>query len=242
MYRFVFVVAACSSALFAQNDFVRSVSLKEVAPNILSDQKKIWTYPLHAFNRTNLLPTVAFLGTTAALFTADPAEGKYFHNTTSFKTFNTVFSGTNSTLMILIPPVSLYTVGLIKKDSKLQRTALLSGEAVADSEILATVLKAAGGRARPTTFSSSGNYWDSWTEGRIINGGFPSGHAIAAFSVATVVARQYGRSHRWLPYVTYGAATLICFSRVSLASHFSADVFAGAALGYYISRFAVLRN
>jgi membrane-associated phospholipid phosphatase len=242
MYRLIVVAAWTSSLLLAQGDFVRPVSWKELAPNILSDQKQIWTYPARAFKRKNIIPTLAFLGTTAALLAADPGEGKYFHNTNSFHGFNQAFSSTNTSLIILAAPVSIYATGLIRKDSKLQQTALLSGEAVADSEILTTVFKAVDRRVRPSGFTSQGNYWDSWFEGSRTNGSFPSGHAIAAFSVATVISRQYGAKHRWIPYVAYGTATLIGFSRLSLGAHFTADVFAGAALGYSISRFAVLRN
>ena len=167
------------------------------------------------------MPTVAFLATTAALLTADPGEGKYFRNTTSFHGFNQTFSSTNSSLLIAAVPISMYTAGFIKHDNKLRKTALLAGEAVADSEILTTVMKAVDRRT---------------------NGSFPSGHTIAAFSVATIISRQYGSNHRWLPYFAYGVATLIGFSRLSLGDHFTADVFAGAALGYAISRFAVLHN
>jgi membrane-associated phospholipid phosphatase len=242
MQRAVLMAIGFSSLLLAQDDFGRPVSWKELAPNIANDQKRIWTYPARAFKRQNILPTVAFLATTAALLTADPTEGKYFHNTSNFHGFNQTFSSTNTSLLILAAPVSIYAAGLIKHDSKLQKTALLAGEAVADSEILATVLKAVDRRARPASFANQGNYWDSWTDGSSTNGSFPSGHTIAAFSVATVISRQYGRSHRWLPYVAYGTATLIGFSRLSLGAHFTTDVFAGAALGYAISRFAVLQN
>jgi membrane-associated phospholipid phosphatase len=72
-------------------------------------------------------------------------------------------------------------------------------------------------------------------------GGFSSGHTIAAFSIATVVARRY-RTRRWVPYFFYGLATLVGFSRLSLSAHFLSDVFVGGALGYSISRFAVLRQ
>ena len=72
-------------------------------------------------------------------------------------------------------------------------------------------------------------------------GSFPSGHTIAAFSVATVISRRYG-NHRWVPYVAYGMATLVGFSRLSLSSHYLSDVFMGGALGYSISRFSVLRQ
>lgn len=242
MSRFLWLAAFCSLVLHAQTDYVRPVSWKGLAPNILSDQKQIWTYPARAFKRKNIIPTVAFLGATAALIAADPGEGKYFHNTTAFHSFDRAFSSTNTSLIILAAPVSMYATGLIKKDNKLQQTALLSGEAVVDSEILATILKAVDRRARPASFSRQGDYWDSWFDGSSTDGSFPSGHTIAAFSVATVIARQYGRHHRWVPYVAYGTAALIGFSRLSLGAHFTADVFAGAALGYSISRFAVLHE
>ena len=48
--------------------------------------------------------------------------------------------------------------------------------------------------------------------------------------------------HRWVPYVAYGAAALVGFSRMTLSAHFPSDVFMGAALGYSISRFTVLRQ
>ena len=127
----------------------------------------------------------------------------------------------------------------------MQRTALLAGEAVADAEILATFLKDATGRLRPADIPASGNFSDSWLDSRgsrlRANGSFPSGHTIAAFSIATVVARRYG-NHRWVPYAAYGLAGLVGLSRVSLSTHFLSDVFVGGALGYSISRFAVLRQ
>jgi len=58
--------------------------------------------------------------------------------------------------------------------------------------------------------------------------------------VATVVSRRYPK-YRWLPYVAYGLAGVVGFSRVTLSAHFPSDVFLGAALGYSISRYAVLR-
>jgi membrane-associated phospholipid phosphatase len=126
----------------------------------------------------------------------------------------------------------------------MQHTALLAGEAVADSEIVATVLKGISSRARPSAFTTHSNYWDSWFESKGSKvsgaGSFPSGHTIAAFSIATVVAHRY-RNHRWVPYLAYGGATAIAFSRLSLSAHFASDVFVGAALGYSISRFAVLQ-
>ena len=127
----------------------------------------------------------------------------------------------------------------------MRRTALLAGEAVANSEILTTVFKDVDRRLRPAAIPAAGNFADTWfkdnTHNFHSNGSFPSGHTIAAFSIATVIARRYG-NHRWVPYVAYGGAALVAFSRVTLSSHFVSDVFMGGALGYSISRFVVLRE
>lgn len=222
----------------------RPVSWKLLAPNILCDQKAIWLFPTKLGSGNNWVPALSVGAATAGLVTFDPTEGRYFHQTSNFRGFNQVFTSNATELGTIIAPVSLYFAGLMRRDSRMQRTALLSGEAVADAEILTTVLKDIDRRVRPITFSRQGNYWDSWFDSKGSrlrgNGSFPSGHAIAAFSIATVVAHQY-RTHRWVPYVAYGMAGLVGFSRLSLSAHFASDVFAGAALGYSISRFAVLR-
>ncbi len=124
----------------------------------------------------------------------------------------------------------------------MSNTGLLAVEALADAEVLVQVLKPAVDRSRPTSVPMSGRFRDTWEAGprfAASNNSFPSGHSIAAFSVATVIARRY-RNHRWVPYVAYCGAALIAFSRVSGSSHYVADVFAGGALGYSIARFAVL--
>ncbi len=223
----------------------RPVSWKLLLPNIASDQERIWTFPARLIQGQNWIPTGAVLGTTAGLIALDPTEAGYFRNTSTFHGFNNILSGNATAVGTILAPVSLYAAGLIRRDSKMQHTALLAGEAVADAEIVTTVLKDATKRVRPAGFPAQGNLYDSWFEstGSFLrgNGSFPSGHTIAAFSVATVIARRYG-NHRWIPYVAYGAAALVGFSRLSLSAHFLSDVFVGGALGYSISRFTVLRQ
>ncbi|HEY7338211.1 MAG TPA: phosphatase PAP2 family protein [Bryobacteraceae bacterium] len=194
------------------------------------------------------MPTAAVLGTTAGLFAFDPTEGGYFRRTQTFHEFNTIFNGNTTAIGIGAVPASLYAIGLFRKDSKMQHTALLAGEAMFDGEILTNVIKSATMRIKPAHFPASGNLHDSWFENKGSpysyirgNGSFPSGHTIAAFSVATIVARRY-RNHRWAPYVAYGLASTVGFSRLSLNMHFLSDVFMGGALGYSISRYTVLRQ
>jgi membrane-associated phospholipid phosphatase len=225
--------------------FDRPVSWRQLLPNIIDDQERIWTFPARIAQGHNWIPTAAVLGTTAGLLALDPTEGAYFRRTSTFHEFNNIFTGNATVVGTIVAPVSLYVAGLVRKDAKMKRTALLAGEAVADAEILTTVLKDATKRVRPADIPGARNFYDSWFESRGSfirgSGSFPSGHTIVAFSVATVVARRYG-NHRWVPYVAYGAAALVGFSRLSLSAHFLSDVFLGGALGYSISRFAVLRQ
>ena len=71
-------------------------------------------------------------------------------------------------------------------------------------------------------------------------GSFPSGHAIGAFAIATVVAERY-HERRWVPWVAYKLAGAVGFSRVTLQEHFPSDIFAGAFLGFLIAHYDVLQ-
>jgi membrane-associated phospholipid phosphatase len=143
-----------------------------------------------------------------------------------------------------IVPAAFLIVGHFRHDSYAEKTALLAGEAYANSAIVDIVMKAATRRLRPSDIPPSGNFSDTFFQSHVspsgINTSFPSGHAAAAFAVATVFSRRY-RQHRWVPWVAYGAASLISFSRVTNQSHFPSDVFLGAALGYTMTKFVVLR-
>jgi membrane-associated phospholipid phosphatase len=225
-------------------DVDRSVSLKGVIPNIIEDQKQIyWTFPSQLAHGKHWVPVAGVLAVTAGLIAADQFDAPYFRRSSTYHGFNSAFSGTNTTLGILLAPLSLYGAGLIAKDPYAQSTALLAGEALADSEILDEVFKLTTRRARPSSLSPHGNFADTWLDSNTTtDGGFPSGHTIAAFSVATVFSERYGRHHRWVPYVAYGLAGAVGFSRMTLSAHFPSDVFLGAALGYAVSHFAVLHS
>ena len=121
---------------------------------------------------------------------------------------------------------------------------MLAGEAVLNAEIVTIALKDMDLRMRPSEIGPNGNYSNSWfrTDNRSIGGfgSFPSGHTAAAFSVATVYAERY-RNHRWVPWVAYGLASVVGLSRLNAQAHFPSDIFFGAALGFSVSHFVVLR-
>ena len=224
----------------------RPVSWVKILPNVASDQKRIWLFPAKLTKPRILWPTLAVIGTTAALVALDPKTAPWFKNNGTFTGFNNAFSSSNTQWGTLAVPIAFYGVGLATKNKNLKSTALLAAEAVGDSEILTTVMKDISNRTRPAAIGTGQSYSNTWfnSSGSFLrgHGSFPSGHSIAAFSVATVISRRYGKQHKWLPYVSYGLASAVAFSRVSLSSHFVSDIFMGGALGYSNSRFAVLRQ
>jgi membrane-associated phospholipid phosphatase len=223
----------------------RQISWRRLVPNMVQDQKQIWLFPVSLAHGHHLLPVLAVAGVTAGFMAIDEHNAKYFRNTQTFAGFNKVFSGSNSSLGMEIFPAAFYAIGLARKDTYAQHTVLLAGEAVLDSEILTAVIKDVDRRFRPASVPPGGDFSHSWfqeTRGSYLGGvgSFPSGHAIAAFSVATVFAKRYPNP-RWHVWLAYGLASLVGFSRLSLQSHFSSDVFAGAALGFSIAHYVVLR-
>jgi membrane-associated phospholipid phosphatase len=225
--------------------YERPISLKQLPSNILHDQKPIWLFPVQVAKGKHLKPLVAMTLATAGLIAADPSVGGYFRNNPRYANWpNGFWSGLNMALATAIPPAAVYAVGLARKDSYAQGTSLLALEAVADSELLSVVMKSVTGRLRPSDIPPHGDFTHTWfkfpgTFGT--SGSFPSGHAVAAFSVASVFAYRY-RRRRWVPWVAYGGATIIALSRIPVQAHFPSDVFVGSALGYVIGHYVVLRQ
>lgn len=221
----------------------RPVSWATIVPNIVEDQKQIyWKFPGQLAHGKHWVPVAGVLAAATVLIATDQFDAPHFRRSSTYHGFNSGFSGTNTSLGIFLAPLSMYGVGLLTHNSYAENTALLAGEAVADSEILDEVLKLSTRRARPESIPPNGNFADTWLDSHTIDGSFPSGHTIAAFSVATIISDRYGHSHKWVPYVAYGLAATVGFSRMSLSAHFPSDVVVGAALGYAISHFAVLHS
>src|SRR4029453_1613275 len=89
----------------------RPVSWKLLLPNVISDQKRIWTFPGAPVRGKNWIPTAAVLGAPAGLVGFDPAEAAWFRRTSTFHGFNNVFTGNATALGTIAAPVSLYAIG-----------------------------------------------------------------------------------------------------------------------------------
>jgi len=240
----LFFLAA--GALLAQGPEEREVSLKTIGPNLLHDQASIWTFPAKVVRGRHVLPTVAVLGITGGLIVADPYTGRFFRrHEDSFSGLNEHLTETVGTAGSLGTPAVLYLTGLIRKDRYMQSTGLLAAQAWVGAEIPNLALRAAFRRMRPLDFEPDGSFRGTWFQTKAspfsAKGGFPSGHTATAFAVATVISRRYGH-HRWVPFVAYGLASTVAFSRATSGNHFLGDIFLGGAIGYSVGRFVVLRD
>ena len=129
---------------------------------------------------------------------------------------------------LLIVNAVLLAAGYLLRRSELKRAGWETLVAHLVAGGLNTVLKHLVGRARPKFmhmgksefFPFGGSGWDS----------FPSGHSMATFAVAAVLAVRFPKV-RWLVILW---AIAVAVSRLFRASHFLTDIVAGAVLGVLI--------
>jgi membrane-associated phospholipid phosphatase len=214
-------------------------TLKEVPWRIVRDQRFLWLRPFR-MKRSDLPWVGLMVGTTAGLMAIDRRVGQGLSDSPpgSGYTFSHNVSRIGAPWSDLGIAGAIYLVGRSRGDQRAQTTGLLGLQAVADSVVVVEILKISTQRPRPTF--SGGLIRDHNADGEFFAGGssFPSGHAAAAFALATVVSER-NREKRWVAPVAYGFASLVSVSRVTMRMHFPSDVLVGAALGYLIGQHVV---
>jgi membrane-associated phospholipid phosphatase len=125
--------------------------------------------------------------------------------------------------------------GYLIKNEKMKTTSLLSLESFVVANTVSISFKFATGRARPKRDRGSASYKPFSFD--MSDTAFPSGHATAAFSIASVFADQYERD--WADVLAYGLACLSAFERINDDKHWASDVFAGAVLGTVVGKSVV---
>jgi membrane-associated phospholipid phosphatase len=135
----------------------------------------------------------------------------------------------------------LAAYGLIFKNKKIFTTTLLATQSYITAAALETVLKYLSGETRPSYYGpeqvASPRFLGPFSKtqkdatGRTTYSSFPSGHTTVAFAAATVFASEY-RDKPLIPIISYSAASLIGFSRITENKHWATDVLVGAAVGF----------
>ena len=224
----------------------REATWRSLPGDFLHDQKDIWTFPLQVAKGKHLIPTLIVVGGTVGLIYADPHDMPYFRtHQKNWDDVNDVFDPLITTSEVIALPAGLMAAGYIRHDDREVNTALLAAEAYGDSVVVNLAMKAVTRRQRPSDVPVNGDYSDTFFNGGkspFKGSSFPSGHATAVWSVATVVAERYRhRGKPWIPVLSYTLAVAISASRITEAAHFPSDVWLGSALGFTIAKYQTLK-
>lgn len=233
------LIAACA---FAQTPPPRATPTPQVSPtpslerrfikNIIRDQRAIWTSPLRlrGGDARWLLP----LGlSTAALVTTDPYTADFDDNRSRDNVSHAI-SRLGSAYTTAAIAGTFYLAGRVKNNARARETGLLGAEALIDGGIVSLALKSATQRPRPREQDGRGEFFDRGNT-------FPSGHAIEAWSLATVIAEEY-KDRPFVRFSAYSLATAASIARYTGRSHFLSDVLVGSAIGYGIGRYVYRKN
>src|SRR5882672_1687069 len=194
----------------------------QLLKNIAEDQKAVWIGPKNVrwVDADWLVPLG---GTAAAMFVTDSSYSRHLSNSPNRIKYSKDLSNYGFASMIGIGG-GLYVWGHLTHDDHKIETGILAGEAAIDSLAPVYAMKYAFGRERPL----QDNY-----RGRFGQGGvsFPSEHAAAVWSIASVIAHEYPGPLTSL--FVYGLASAVSASRISAKQHFPSDVLVASAIGWF---------
>jgi membrane-associated phospholipid phosphatase len=210
---------------------------KRLPRYIFQDQKAIWTSPFHT-SKADAKWWVIFGGTTAVLLATDRWTSKQLPNTSDQVAVATWTSRLGAAYSLLPISGAFYFIGLGAHNDRFRETGILGFEALANTEIVSTIIKLATQRQRPADGNGNGAFWGSSS---YLNASFPSGHAINTWALASVVAHEYPRP-LIIPITAYGLSTLVSVSRLAARKHFASDIIVGAAMGWFIGDYVYAKR
>jgi hypothetical protein len=251
----LFLCASVACAQTGSDSFAASDAgdIKQKKQNVigsfLADEEAIWTSPLHMDGK-EAMEWTGVVATTALLITIDQPiarDAQRFRNgDTWVQKVSPVVTQFGQFYVPFGVAAAYCLEGLAFDDNTSVDTGLLAVQAMIHSGIVVQVLKHISGRSRPFVNSDTDKwYGPSAILKRYSHGGFspydsfPSGHAITAFSLATVIA---GRGRPWVGFVAYSCAGLSGLSRLTQDQHWLSDVVIGAALGVAIGKLELSRH
>jgi len=196
--------------------------------NILLDQKDLWTSPFR-MKKKDLVWWLGIPAVTAALLVTDNKTIDTFENSKGQITWGNHISNIGASYTLIPLVAGFYGYGVWKDQPKAREVGVLGAQALLDSLIIVEVLKPIAGRNRPNSTEKAGDFFQGGAS-------FPSGHAIESWSLASVIAHEYGHS-KIVPIVVYSLATVVSLSRFAGQQHFASDIFFGGAMGWFIGRY-----
>jgi membrane-associated phospholipid phosphatase len=206
---------------------------KKFVKNFLLDQKDIWTSPFH-MKRSDAKWWLLFGAATGTLIATDHWTSRQLPNTSDQTRFSTRVSDVGAGYTVIPVTAAFYLAGVLTDNAKARQTGLLGAEALVDGLVVFEVLKLATERQRPLVDGGHGQFFHGGDS-------FPSGHTMAAFALASVIAHEY-RNKKMVPVIAYGLATLVGAARFSARQHFASDVVAAGAIGWFVGTYVFETN
>lgn len=202
--------------------------------NILRDQVAIWTSPF-SLRGKDALWLAPFGAGTALLIATDRQTAGAVDSSGSLQPMSRGFSHIGSPYWTSGVAATFYLVGRVRHDARARETGLLSAEALLDGLMVIEPIKSITRRSRPSLRGGREGF---------LGGGnaFPSGHAMSAWAVATIVANEYGERHPLARAGAYSLATLVSLSRYGGRTHFMSDALIGSFIGYGIGRYVFFQH
>ena len=201
---------------------------KQFFKNVLHDQKAIWTSPFHLHGRDARWLAPLGLGS-AAFIATDRSTGDEIAESHKQLHASRIVSYAGSGYGVGGVALTFYLFGRARHDDRARETGLLGAEALINSAIVVTAVKEITQRSRPLSGKSRSDFWDGGSS-------FPSGHSIAAWSLATVIANEY-HGRPLVQIAAYGIAGAVSVARFTGQKHYLSDVLVGSAMGYGIGRY-----
>src|SRR5260221_13710840 len=189
---------------------------------LIRDQAGIYSSP---FQRANLKWDAVFLAGTAALIATDKrtiGEVSSGHIDLSRDISNAGIYGTGAAAG------AIWLTGIVTHNPHAQEAGYLTTEALVNALPIYAGLQLIAGRERPNEGVGHGRFLQYHS----INSSCPSGHAMFAWTMASVIAHEY--PHKWVKVLVYGAAGAVSVTRFTGREHFASDIAVGSILGYLI--------
>jgi membrane-associated phospholipid phosphatase len=204
---------------------------------ILVDQKAIWTSPFHTA-KSDIKFWAIFGTATAGMIAADRHIEHALPTSSTEVSVSTWASRVGSAYTLVPLSAGFYFIGTKAHSDRFRETGLLCFETLINSNLIVEAGKLVADRARPLQDNGHGGFEDGpsrWSSG------FPSGHAINTWAMASVIAHQYPRPII-VPIIAYTLATTVVVSRIGAQQHFPGDVLAGSAMGWFIGDYVYGRR
>ena len=185
----------------------------------LEDQKELYLAP---FKPSNIKWDAVVLGGTAGLLIADrhienklPGGHYKFYQDSS----NIAIAGLGAALG------ATWMYGIKTDNPHAKEMGELELETLVNTFLIYVPMQFIAGRQRP----GEGNGHGDFLQHHAMNTSFPGGHAMFAWSMATVAAHEYHKP--WQQALFYTAALTVTAGRFLGRDHWASDMFVGTALG-----------